>query len=81
LIVNSVLNSLLLKVSNTGVILEEEPIPELHLINFTDWGWVVFFIVVTLVTWGLIMFQSNSKGAHQYGVISDSENNHESEAH
>jgi hypothetical protein len=81
LIVNSVLNSLLLKVSNTGVILEEEPIPELHLINFTDWGWVVFFIVVTLVTWGLIMFQSNSKGAHQYGVISDSENNHESEPH
>ena len=79
MIVYSFLNSLLLKVSKTGVILEEGTIPELHLINLTNWGWVVFFIIVTLVTWGLIVFQSNSKGAHVYGVISDSVNNHESE--
>ena len=61
MIVYPVLNSLLLKVSNPGVLLEEEPVPEIHLFNFTDWGWVVFFIVVTLVIWGLIVFQSISK--------------------
>ena len=81
MIVYPVLNSLLLKISNPGVLLEEESIPEIHLFNFTDWGWVVFFIIVTLVIWVVIVFQSISKGAHQYGVISDSENNNGSEAH
>lgn len=78
---SSVLNSLLLKAPNTGVTLEEGHIPEIHLINFTDWGWVVFFIVFTLIIWGLIVFQSISKGAHQFGESSDSENIHESDAH
>jgi hypothetical protein len=55
------------------VILDEEPIKEIHLANLTDWGWMLFFSIVILVVWLLIVFQANSKGSHEYGQVSNSE--------
>lgn len=75
------LDLFLLKIVNAGLSLEEGEIPEIHLINLTDWGWVIFFLVATLIIWGLIVFQSNSRGSHQYGDLSDSEITHESNNH
>lgn len=81
MVVYSGLNSLLLKILYGGILLEEGHIPEISLFNLTDWGWVVFFIIVILVLWGLIIFQSNSKGAHQSGGDLNPENFHKSDDH
>jgi len=76
-----VINPILLKFFSTDILLKEEPIPEIHLVNFTDWGWVLFLGVVILIVWLLIIFQVRSRGSHPYGMVSESDKNHETEAH
>lgn len=63
----------LLAVSNVKILLDEEPIKEIHFANFTDWGWILFFSIVILVVWLLIVFQANSKRSHEYGQFHNSE--------
>jgi len=46
---------------------------EESLIHLTDWGWLILLIVVIFVVWLLIIFQINSKGAHEWGQISESD--------
>jgi len=40
------------------------------LIFLTDWGWLLLLVGVIFVVWLLIIFQINSKGAHEWGQIS-----------
>jgi len=81
LIVLSIINSWWLNTSNSTFLLEEGQIPEIHLINFTDWGWLLILSVVTLIVWGLIVFQSKSKGSYSFGDVSESEVVHDSDDH
>ena len=46
---------------------------EESLIQLTDWGWLILLIVVIFVVWLLIIFQINSKGAHEWGQISEAD--------
>jgi len=48
---------------------------EESLIHLTDWGWLILLIVVIFVVWLLIIFQINSKGAHEWGQISEADEN------
>jgi hypothetical protein len=75
------LNSNLLSTLFTDVLLEEEHIPEIHLINLTDWGWLLLLSGVIFAIWLLIIFQISSKGSHPFGMLSDSESSHEFEEH
>ena len=43
------------------------------LVYLTDWGAVIILIVVIFVVWLLIIFQINSKGAHEWGQISEAD--------
>ena len=61
-----VINPILLKFSSTDILLKEEPIPEIHLVNLTYWGWVLFLGVVILIVWLLIIFQARLSGSHPY---------------
>lgn len=45
---------------------------EVGLVYLTDWGALILLIVVIFVVWLLIIFQANSKGAHEWGQISES---------
>ena len=76
-----VINPVLLKYFSTDIVLKEEPIPEIHLINLTDWGWVLMLSAVFLIVWLLIIFQVRSKGSHPYGMVSESDIDHDTEAH
>ena len=76
-----VINPILLKFSSTDILLKEDPITEIQLVNLTEWGWVLFLGVVILLIWLLIIFQARSSGSHPYGMVSESDNNHETEAH
>lgn len=62
-------------VLNSLVVLEEGPINEIRLIGLTDWGWVLLLSIVILVVWLLIVFQARSGGAHEFGLVLDSDNN------
>jgi len=53
--------------------LKGEPVKEIRLINLTDWGWMLLLSVVILVVWLLIIFQTKSKGAHEFGQVPDPE--------
>ena len=37
----------------------------------TDWGALILLVVAIFVVWLLIIFQANSKGAHDWGEISE----------
>jgi uncharacterized membrane protein len=76
-----VINSILLKYSTTNILFKEDPIPEIHLVNFTDWGWVLLLVVVFLIVWLLIIFQARSKGSHPYGIVSESDIDQDNESH
>ena len=71
------LNSNLLSTLFTDVLLEEEHIPEIYLINLTDWGWLLLLSGVIFAIWLLIIFQIRSKGSHPFDMVSDSESSHE----
>ncbi len=43
------------------------------LVYLTDWGAIIILIVVIFVVWLLIIFQINSKGAHEWGQISEAD--------
>lgn len=57
-------------------ILQEE-----GLIHLTDWGWLILLIVVIFVVWLLIIIQVNSKGAHEWGQISESDESLKGDEH
>jgi hypothetical protein len=54
---------------------------EESLIHLTDWGWLILLIVVIFVVWLLIIFQVNSKGAHEWGQISESDESQKGDEH
>ena len=54
---------------------------EESLIHLTDWGWLILLIVVIFVVWLLIIFQINSKGAHEWGQISESDGSLKGDEH
>jgi hypothetical protein len=74
------INTILLKYLSAGIVLEEEPISEIHLVNLTDWGWVLLLSAVFLIVWVLIIFQARSKGSHPYGMVSESGIDHDVES-
>ena len=74
-----VINSILLKYSPANILFKEEPIPEIHLVNLTDWGWVLFLGIVVLIIWLLLVFQARSKGSHPYGMVSEADIGHDTE--
>ncbi len=67
----------LLKASFLTNGLVEGPVQEIKLINFTDWGWLLFISAVILVVWTLLIFQAKSPGSHEYGSFSELETNNE----
>ena len=75
------ISSIVLKTSSVGLLLEEEPIPEIHFANLTDWGWILLLSIVSLVIWGMIVFQAKSKGSHPFGLVSGTDDDHHDEEH
>ena len=58
---------------NSILILKEGPGKEIKLISLTDWSWVLLISTLILVVWLLIILQSRSKGAHEFGMDADSD--------
>jgi hypothetical protein len=81
LINHPALSSILLKVFSSGILVDEAPIQEIHLINLTNWGWLLFISIVIVIVWLLIIFQVKSFGSHELGLISKSESDHNQADH